>query len=68
MHDIPPQTPPSSVSSRQSHFADQDAASTSSCSVEPGHLAEQKKFTLPDTWRPSIMYAIKAEGDTERRK
>ena len=66
--DAPPQTPPSPVS-RQSCNTDQDAASTSSsCSVKGSATNGTKRFTLPDTWRPSIMYAINGEGDTERRK
>ena len=65
-------TPPPSTSSRQSHD-DQDTGSISSiCSTSSGvtqpSTSASKKFSLPDTWRPGIMYAINGEGDAEQRK
>jgi hypothetical protein len=71
-----PQTPPLSTSSRQSHD-DQDMASISSLgsvssagavAPSPSTSASKKKFSLPDTWRPGIMYAINGDGDAEQRK
>lgn len=67
-----PQTPSLSASSRQSRD-DQDTASiSSSCSLSSATpspcTSASKKFSLPDTWTPGIMYAINGEGDAEQRK
>ena len=70
-----PQTPsiPSTSSRRSSD--EHETASISSLSSAgtsagtPGPSANAtKKFSLPDTWRPGIMYAIEGEGDAEQRK
>lgn len=64
---------PSSVVSGMSFNEDMgSAASTSSVgprSVSPlAGPSGMKKFVLPDSWRPSIMHAIKASTEAEKRK
>ena len=68
-----PVSPPGSVVSGISVNEDMGSAASTS-SVEPRSVSPlpgpsgMKKFVLPDSWRPSIMHAIKASTEAEKRK
>ena len=72
-------TPPASSSSSHKKLDDGDdtlsIASTPSSSAHGSSSAHastsaqaSKKFTIPDTWRPSVMVAINAPTEAEKRK
>lgn len=69
-----PETSPGSTFSLDSPVSptlDSDAASTSSSILSSASAALSKRtkdFNIPSTWRPSIMQALEAESDTEKRK
>ena len=72
-------TPPASSSSSHKKLDDGDdtlsIASTPSSSAHGSSSAHastsaqaSKKFAIPDTWRPSVMVAINAPTEAEKRK
>ena len=62
-----PLSPSDSLPSAQD-FSNDDTTPVASVIATSPSTVQSKKFCLPDTWRPSIMYAIQAIDDGERRK
>ena len=73
-HNLPVSPPGSMLSGLSCNEDVRSTASTSSAGPQsvsptpPSAPSGTRKFVLPDSWRPSIMHAIKAPSDSEKRK